>query len=106
MRRLKMKPDIYLYILVMFAVTYAIRVIPLTLLRKPITNRFVKSFLFYVPYVTLALMTFPAIVEATSSPVYGIIAFILGVVLSWITGNMFLVEICCCLAVLIMNMLF
>ena len=98
-----MKLNIYLYILVMFAVTYAIRVIPLTLLRKPITNRFVKSFLFYVPYVTLALMTFPAIVEATSNPIYGIIAFVLGIILSWISGNLFFVEICCCLAVLLLN---
>ena len=100
-----MKPNIYLYILVMFAVTYATRVIPLTLLRKPITNRFIKSFLFYVPYVTLALMTFPAIIEATSNPVYGIIAFVLGIILSWISGNLFLVEISCCLAVLLLNVL-
>ena len=98
-----MKHNIYLYIFIMFAVTYAIRVIPLTLLRKPITNRFLKSFLFYVPYVTLALMTFPAIVEATSKPVYGIIAFVLGIILSWLNGNMFLVEVACCLAVLLMN---
>ena len=101
-----MTHNIYIYIAIMAGVSFLIRTLPLTLIRKPITNRFLRSFLFYVPYVTLALMTFPAIVEATSSPVYGIIAFILGVVLSWITGNMFLVEICCCLAVLIMNMLF
>lgn len=101
-----MEHNPYLYILVMFAVTYAIRVIPLTLLRKPITNRFVKSFLFYVPYVTLALMTFPAIVDATSDPMYGIIAFVLGLVLAWISGNLFVVEAFCCLAVLILNLVF
>ena len=100
-----MKPDMYIYILVMFAVTYAVRVIPLTLLKKPITNRFIKSFLFYVPYITLALMTFPAIIEATSKPIYGIAAFVLGLVLSWFTGNLFVVEIACCLVVLIMNMI-
>ena len=100
-----MKPDIYIYILVMFAVTFAVRVIPLTLLKKPITNRFIKSFLFYVPYITLALMTFPAIIEATSKPIYGIAAFVLGLVLSWFTGNLFVVEISCCLVVLIMNMI-
>lgn len=99
-----MKLNIYLYILVMFAVTYATRVIPLTLLRKPITNKFIKSFLFYVPYITLALMTFPAIVEVTSKPIYGIIAFILGIILSWISGNLFFVEICCCLTVLLLNL--
>lgn len=101
-----MKPDVYLYILIMFAVTYAVRVLPLTLLRKPITNRFVRSFLFYVPYITLALMTFPAIIEATSNPIYGIIAFLLGLVLSWISGNLFIVEIACCLMVLVLNLVF
>ena len=57
--------NIYLYIFLMFAVTYAVRILPLTLIRKPIENRFVKSFLFYVPYVTLAVMTFPAIIDAS-----------------------------------------
>ena len=53
----------WLYILVMFVAVYAVRVLPLTLIQKPIKNRFVKSFLYYVPYVTLAVMTFPAIVD-------------------------------------------
>ena len=51
----------YLYLFVMAATTYLIRVLPLTLIRKPIQNPFLRSFLFYVPYVTLAVMTFPAI---------------------------------------------
>ena len=55
----------YIYIAVMALVSYAIRILPLTLIRKPIKNRFVQSFLYYVPYVTLAVMTFPAIVQAT-----------------------------------------
>ena len=59
----------YIYIAVMALVSYAIRILPLTLIRKPIKNRFVQSFLYYVPYVTLAVMTFPAIVQATQSPV-------------------------------------
>lgn len=62
-----MKPDVYLYILVMAGVTYLIRVIPLALTKKEITNPFIKSFLFYVPYACLAAMTFPAILYATSS---------------------------------------
>ena len=52
----------YIYIAVMALVSYAIRILPLTLIRKPIKNRFIQSFLYYVPYVTLAVMTFPAIV--------------------------------------------
>ena len=101
-----MKPSIPLYILVMFAVTYAIRVLPITLLRKPITNRFIRSFLYYVPYITLSLMTFPAIVQATSEPLYGLLAFIAGVLLAWFSGNLFVVELGCCLMVLILNILF
>ena len=52
----------YIYIAVMAAVSYTIRVLPLTLIRKPIKNQFIQSFLYYVPYVTLAVMTFPAII--------------------------------------------
>ncbi len=100
-----MKHNIYLYIFVMFAVTYAIRVLPITLLRKPITNRFFRSFLFYVPYVTLALMTFPAIVQATSEPFYGLLAFAAGLLLAWFSGNLFVVELGCCLVVLVLNLL-
>ena len=64
----------FIYIAVMALVSYAIRVLPLTLIRKPIKNQFIQSFLYYVPYVTLAVMTFPAIVEATQSPVAGAVA--------------------------------
>ena len=66
----------FIYIAVMALVSYAIRVLPLTLIRKPIKNQFIQSFLYYVPYVTLAVMTFPAIVEATQSPVAGAIALV------------------------------
>ena len=48
----------YIYIFIMFAVTYLVRVLPLTLIRRKIKNRFIRSFLYYVPYVTLAVMTF------------------------------------------------
>ena len=57
----------YVYIIVMALVTYLIRVLPLTLIRREIKNKTIRSFLFYVPYVTLSVMTFPAILEATSS---------------------------------------
>lgn len=56
-----MTHSIYLYIAIMAGISFLIRTLPLTLIRKPITNRFLRSFLFYVPYVTLAVMTFPAI---------------------------------------------
>lgn len=64
-----MSKSINLYILVMFAVTYLVRVLPVTLIRRRIRSPFLQSFLYYVPYVTLAVMTFPAMIEATQSPV-------------------------------------
>ena len=62
-----MKHNLYMYIFVMAAVTYLIRMLPLTLIQKEIKNTFIKSFLYYVPYVTLAVMTFPAILPATAN---------------------------------------
>ena len=70
----------YFYIAVMALATYAIRVLPLTLIRKPIKNQFIQSFLYYVPYITLSVMTFPAIIEATQSPVAGAIALVFGMI--------------------------
>ncbi|WP_106625939.1 AzlD domain-containing protein [Selenomonas massiliensis] len=81
--------DIWIYIAVMSAVTIAIRLIPALLLRRPIRNGFVRSFLFYVPYVTLAVMTFPAIVEATRTPYAGAAAFAFAIFLAWNGANLF-----------------
>ncbi len=91
----------WLYIAVMAAVTYAVRVLPITLIQKPIQNRFVRSFLYYVPYVTLSIMTFPAIVEATNYPLAGILALLTGVVVAWLGANLFKVAVSCCAIVLI-----
>lgn len=96
-----MKHNIYLYILVITVVTYLIRVLPLTLIRREIRNRFLRSFLYYVPYVTLAVMTFPAIVQATQSPVAGTLALILGVVLAFKGASLFTVAASCCAVVLL-----
>ena len=67
---------IYASIFTAFIVSYLIRVLPLTLIRRPIKNRFIRSFLHYVPYVTLSVMTFPAIIESTQSVYSGILAFV------------------------------
>ncbi len=95
--------NFYIYgsILTAFFVSYLIRVLPLTLIRKPIKNRFIKSFLFYVPYITLAVMTFPSIVEATQSPIAGIIALVVGIVLSYLGAGLFPVACACCAVVFI-----
>ena len=68
----------YLYLFLMAAATYAVRVLPLTLLKRRITNPILHSFLYYVPYVTLAVMTFPAMVQATQSPISGFLALAVG----------------------------
>ena len=91
----------YLAIFTAFGVSYLIRVLPLTLIRKPIKNRFIRSFLYYVPYVTLAVMTFPAIVQATQSPIAGIIALAVGIILSFLGAGLFPVACACCAVVFI-----
>ncbi len=95
----------YLYIAVVALVTYAIRVLPLTLIQKEIKNRFIRSFLYYVPYVTLAAMTFPAIVTATDSIWSGIAALVVGVLVAWFSGNLFLVAISACSVVFLVELL-
>ncbi len=98
-----MTQNVYIYIFIMAAVTYAIRVLPLTLIRKPINNQFIQSFLYYVPYVTLAVMTFPAIIHATQSPISGAIALIIGILVAWFGFDLFKVAITCCATVFIIE---
>ena len=78
-----MSGNIYIYIAIVAITSYLIRVLPLTLIRKPIKNRFIRSFLYYVPYVTLAVMTFPAIIDATATPLAGALALIAGIFMAW-----------------------
>ena len=94
-----MQRNVYLYILGMWAVSYLIRVLPLTLIRRQITNRTIRSFLYYVPYVTLAVMTFPAILTATQTPISGWIALAAGLALAWFGGSLFQVSVACCVVV-------
>ena len=93
----------WVYIAVMAAVSYAIRVLPLTLIRKPIKNQFIQSFLYYVPYVTLAVMTFPSILHTTSSPIAGLAALVLGIAAAWLGANLLQVAVGCCAVVLVLE---
>ena len=99
-----MARNVYIYLAVMFGVVYAIRVLPLTIFRKRIENRFIRSFLSYVPYITLAVMTFPAIVEATQSPLAGVAALVIGIVLAWLGAGLFPVAVSCCVVVFIIEL--
>ena len=95
----------YIYIAIMAAVTYLIRVLPLTLIRKKIEKKTLRSFLFYVPYVTLAVMTFPAILHATNSIYSGLAALIAGIALAYFGVSLFGVAVISCMAVFIMEII-
>ena len=99
--------NIYLYILVLALALLAGAgdVLPLVLLRHQIQNRFLQSFLYYVPYVTLAVMTFPAILEATQSPISGALALIVGIVAAWFGASLFRVAVSCCAVVFVTELL-
>ena len=99
-----MHHNIYASILVMFLTIYAVRALPLTLIRKPIKNQFIQSFLYYVPYVTLSVMTFPAIVHATQSPVSGALALVVGIAAAWFGASLFQVSVACCAVVFVIEL--
>ncbi len=95
----------YLYILIMALVSFGIRALPLTLIRKKIDNVFIRSFLYYVPYVTLAVMTFPAIIRATRSPIAGGIALAAGIAAAFFGAGLLPVSVICCVAVFISELI-
>ncbi|MCD7952941.1 MAG: AzlD domain-containing protein [Synergistaceae bacterium] len=98
-----MPRNVYLYLFIMAAVTYLIRVLPLTVIRGEIKNKRVRAFLYYVPYVTLAVMTFPAIIDATGSPLTAVAALLAAVGLSWFGGILLQVSILSCAVVFILD---
>lgn len=92
-------------LLAMIVVVNMIRILPVTLIRGKIRNRFIRSFLYYVPYVTLAVMTFPAITEATQQSVAGWIALIVGIIAAWMGMGLFPVAVICSLVVFVAELL-
>ena len=101
-----MRNNIWLYLAVMAGVTWLIRTLPLTLLRKPIRSRFIRSFLTYVPYVTLAVMTVPDILLATDSVWAGALALVAGIALAWTGGSLLLVAASASVVALIASFIF
>ena len=83
----------------------SIRVTPLVLIRREIRNRTIRSFLRYVPYATLAVMTFPAILDATQSPWTGMAALVTGIVLAWRGRSLFQVAVLSCAVVYLLELL-
>ena len=85
--------SIYIYIFAMALTTYLIRVLPMTLFRKPIRSRFVRSFLYYVPYACLSAMTFPAILSSTESIISGAAALVTAVILAFRGKSLIVVAV-------------
>ena len=93
--------SIYAYIFTMAVTTYLIRVIPLTVFRKPIKSRFLKSFLHYVPYACLTAMIFPAILTSTATIISGAAALLVAVILAYRGKSLLTVSVAASLAVMI-----
>ena len=88
--------SILIYILLAIVMTNLIRVIPMAFIKGPVRNRYVRSFLYYVPYVTLAVMTFPDMILTTPTPLPGVIALLAGIVAAWFRLGLFPVAVICC----------
>ena len=93
--------SLYTYIFAMAVTTYLIRMLPLTVFRKPIKSRFVKSFLHYVPYACLTAMTFPAILYDTTYIISGIAALGIAIILAFRRRSLLTVSLASCAAVFI-----
>lgn len=94
-----MKINFYLYLLVMAGVTYLIRMLPMVAVQRSITNKFLVSFLYYIPYAVLGVMTVPAIFYATEYTVSGIVGFLIAVVLAYRGKSLINVAVFSCIAV-------
>lgn len=97
--------SVYVYIAVMAVTTYLVRALPLTLFKKPIRSRFIRSFLHYVPVACLTAMTFPAILYGTEHMVSGAAALVAAVVLSLMNKSLIVVAASSCTAVFIIEQL-
>lgn len=100
-----MKPNVLLAIFLMAGITYLIRVLPLVLIRREIKNPVIRSFLHYVPYVTLSVMTFPAILTSTSTVWSALAALIVAVALSLKGCKLPLVASLACLTVFLVELI-
>ena len=97
------KHSIIICILLAIITTNLIRVLPMLLIKGQISNRFLRSFLYYVPYVTLAVMTFPSMIQATMSPLSGTVALIVGIIAAWRRMGLFPVAAICCVIVYLID---
>lgn len=95
----------WIYLLVMFAVTYMVRVLPFVIFRKKIENRFVRSFLAYIPYTVLGAMTFPAVFYATGSVLTASAGVIVALILAYRGKGLFEVAVFASLTAFVVSLL-
>ena len=97
--------NFWIYLLTMAGITYLIRMMPLVLLKQKITNKFVLSFLYYVPYAVLSVMTIPAIFTSTSYVISAVLGFIVAMILSYFEKSLLTVAATSCLTVYLIELL-
>lgn len=95
----------YFYLIASALVVYLMRLIPMLLVKGQIQNTFIRSFLYYVPYITLSIMTFPAIIQATQVPLAGLLALITAIILSLRGYSLIQVALSSCLMVFIVELI-
>ena len=98
--------EFFKYLAVMAVVTYLIRMVPYVAFRKKITNRFVSSFLYYIPYAVLGAMTFPAIFFSTASLIPAVCGCITALVLAWFEKGLLTVAVCASVAAFVFGLIF
>jgi len=99
-------PNFFLYLLIMAGVTYLVRMLPLVLVKKKITNRFVRSFLYYVPYTVLSAMTFPAIIFSTGNIWSAAVGAAIALVLAYFGRSLLLVAASSAVSVFLVELVF
>ena len=98
-----MTKTFFIYLLVSAGVTYLIRMLPLVLVKKKIKNRFLISFLYYIPYSVLAVMTIPAMFTASETVISASLGFVCAFVLAYKSKSLVTVAAFSCLTVLIVE---
>lgn len=94
-----------IYLVAMAGVTYLVRMIPLVLVNKPIKNKYILSFLYYVPYTVLSVMTVPAVFYATDSYISAIIGFAVAVVAALFKRSLVQVAVLSCVTVFVTELI-
>ena len=97
--------DFWIYLAILAGSTYLIRAIPFVLLKKKITNRYVRSFLYYIPYAVLAAMTLPAAIFATGNPITGMVGLLIGGIFAYMGKGLTVVAVVTCLSSLLTDII-